>query len=409
MERATESVPGVGEALVYEAIRTPRGRGRAEGALAGVSPIRLVGGLLAALTRRGLDPERVDDVVLGCVTQVGEQGTDIARMAVLVAGWPDAVPGATVSRFCTSGLDAVTQSAARVMAGMDALIVAGGVESMSRVPMFSDKGAWFADPEVARQTRFVHMGLSADLIAARDGRSREALDAWALRSHQRAWAAWEEGRFDQSVVPVCGPDGAPLLSRDERVRPELTMEALAQRPASFAQLGQQGGDDLLRAAYPDLAEVPHLHTSGTSPGIVDGAALVVVGSRSAGEAMGLRPRARILSFAQAAVDPVLMLTGTVPATQKALARAGLSVEDIDLWEINESFSAPVLHVVDALGLDPATVNIDGGAIAMGHPLGATGAMLVGTLVDALTRRGGGRGVVSLCGGAGVASAAVIAV
>ncbi|MGB0591202.1 MAG: acetyl-CoA C-acetyltransferase [Myxococcota bacterium] len=399
---------GAPTAWIYDAIRTPRGRGRAEGALAQVSPIHLVGGLLNTLTERGLDASEVDDVVLGCVTQVGEQGTDIARMATLMAGWPDAVPGMTVSRFCTSGLDAVSQASARVMSGMDTLVVAGGVESMSRVPMFSDRGAWFADPAVARGTRFIHMGLSADLIATRDGRSREALDAWALRSHQRAAEAWSKGHFDQSVIPVVR-DGAPLVERDERIRPDLTMEALAERPASFAKMGAEGGDMMLRAAYPDVREVAHGHTSGSAPGIVDGAALVLVGSHSAGEAHGLRPRARVLSFAQAAVEPVIMLTGPVAASQKALARAGLTVDDIALWEINESFAGPTLHAIDALGCDPERVNVDGGAIAMGHPLGATGAILVGTLIDALERRGGGRGVVTMCGGAGVAAALVLEV
>jgi acetyl-CoA C-acetyltransferase len=407
MPRA-DMADGAAGAWIYEAIRTPRGRGRAEGALASVSPIRLVGGLLEALTERGLEASQVDDVVLGCVTQVGEQGTDIARMATLMAGWPDSVPGMTVSRFCTSGLDAVSQASARVMAGMDTLVVAGGVESMSRVPMFSDRGAWFADLAVARGTRFIHMGLSADLIATRDGRRREELDAWALRSHQRAASAWEQGHFARGVIPVCA-GGETLLERDERIRPDLTMEALAERPASFAQMGAEGGDMMLRAVYPDVHDVAHLHTSGSAPGIVDGAALVLVGSHAAGEALGLKPRARVLAFAQAAVEPVIMLTGPVVASQKALARAGLTVEDIALWEINESFAGPTLYAVDQLGCDPDQVNVDGGAIAMGHPLGATGAILVGTLVDALERRGGGRGVVTMCGGAGVAAALVLEV
>ena len=405
---AVKTSGGVAGAWIYEAVRTPRGRGRAEGALAEVSPITLVGGLLSALTERGLDPAQVDDVVLGCVTQVGEQGTDIARMATLMAKWPHAVPGMTVSRFCTSGLDAVSQASARVMAGMDTMVVAGGVESMSRVPMFSDRGAWFADPAVARGTRFIHMGLSADLIATRDGRSREELDAWALRSHQRAASAWQKGHFDQSVIPV-RRGGETLLARDERIRPDLTLEALAERPASFAQMGAEGGDAMLRAAYPEVSEVAHPHSSGTSPGIVDGAGLVLVGSHEAGEAMGLTPRARVLAFAQAAVEPVIMLTGPVLATRKALSRAGLELDDIALWEINESFAGPTLHVMSELGCDPDRVNVDGGAIAMGHPLGATGGILVGTLVDALERRGGGRGVVTMCGGAGVAAALVIEV
>lgn len=397
------------EAFVYEAIRTPRGRGRAEGALAGVSPIALVGGLLRELvSRTSLDPSRVDDVVLGCVTQVGEQGTDVARMAVLMAGWPHTVPGATVSRFCTSGLDAVSQAAARVMAGMDDLVVAGGVESMSRVPMFADKGAWFADPAVAAGTRFVHMGVSADLIATLDGRSREELDAWAARSHHRAAAAWAAGHFDRAVVPV-EADGAVLLAVDERIRSDITLESLAARPPAFGGFGQSGGDALVRSVYPEVEAVDHLHTSGSSPGIVDGASVVLVGSRQAGLDLGLEPLARVVSFAQAAVEPVIMLTGPVPATREALRRAGLGVDAIDLWETNESFSATVLHYISQLGLDPERVNVDGGAIAMGHPLGATGAMLVGTLVDALRREGGGRGVVSLCGGAGVAAAAVLEV
>ena len=393
---------------IFEGLRTPRGRGRSEGALASVTPIELVGGLLDALVIRGLEPSEVDDVVLGCVTQVGEQGTNIARMALLMAGWPKSVPGMTVSRFCTSGLDAITQGAARIMAGMDRFIVAGGVESMSRVPMFSDRGAWFSDPKVARGTRFIHMGLSADLVATRDGRTRAELDRWSLRSHQRAHSAWEAGHFAQSVVPVT-QGHAPLLSRDERIRPELTMADLAERPSSFQALGDEGGDAMLKASYPEVTEVQHHHTSGSSPGIVDGAALVLLGKRDLGEGMGLRPRARVLAFAQAAVEPVIMLTGPVVAAQKALDRAGLGSHDIDLWEINESFAGPTLHVMDALGCAHEDVNVDGGAIAMGHPLGASGAILVGTLVDALERRGGGRGLVTMCGGAGVAVAMVIEV
>ncbi len=397
------------EAWVFDAVRTPRGRGRAEGALAGVSPISLVGGLLHALVERGLDAHQVDDVLLGCVTQVGEQGSDIARMATLMAGWPEALPGMTLSRFCTSGLDAITHAAARVMAGMDELIVAGGVESMSRVPMFSDRGAWFSDPDVARKTGFLHMGVSADLVATRDGRSREALDSWALRSHHRAAGAWEAGHFDQSVIPVLNASGDHVLDRDERIRADLTLEALAERPPAFAAIGEKGADAVVKARYPETEEVQHLHTSGSAPGIVDGAALVVVGSRAAGAALGLEPVARLVSFAQAAVEPVLMLTGPVPATRKALKRAGWMVPQVDLWEINESFSGPVLHVIDALELRAERVNVDGGAIAMGHPLGASGAILVGTLIDALTRRGGGRGVVTLCGGAGVAVSALLEV
>ena len=405
MQTIAQSAPG---AYIFEALRTPRGRGRAEGALASVSPIRLVGVLLDALVARGLDPAAVDDLILGCVTQVGEQGSDIARMALLMADWPESVPGMTVSRFCTSGLDAITQGSARVMAGMDSLIVAGGVESMSRVPMFSDRGAWFADPAVARKTRFIHMGLSADLIATLDGRTREALDRWSLRSHQRAAEAWREGHFAKSVIAV-EDKGEVLLARDERIRGGITLASLAARPSSFQALGDEGGDAMLTACYPELDAIEHLHTSGSSPGIVDGAALTLIGTREAGARFGLRPRARVLAFAQAAVEPVIMLTGPVRATQKALSRAGLTSEDIALWEINESFAGPTLHVMDAFSCHEGQVNVDGGAIAMGHPLGASGAILAGTLIDALERRGGGRGVVTMCGGAGVATSLVVEV
>lgn len=405
IDQSGQRAPG---AFIFDAVRTPRGRGRAEGALASISPIRLIGVLLDALVSRGLEPSQVDDLIVGCVTQVGEQGTDIARMAVLMAEWPESVPGMTVSRFCTSGLDAISQAAARVMASMDSLIVAGGVESMSRVPIFSDQGSWFADASVSQKTRFIHMGLSADLIATLDGRERGDLDRWSLRSHERADHAWRAGHFSTSVVPVIEA-GAALLDRDERVRSDLTLDAFAQRPSSFQRMGDEGGDALIKAHYPDLDVIEHHHTSGSSPGIVDGAALVLVGSREAGERLGLAPRARILAFAQAAVEPVIMLTGPTLAARRALSRAGLSPDDVDLWEINESFAGPTLHVIDALGCKHAQVNVDGGAIAMGHPLGASGAILTGTLVDALERRGGGRGVVTMCGGAGVAAALVLEV
>ncbi len=396
------------DAYIYDAIRTPRGAGKARGGLAGVRPIELLAGLFRALAARtGVDPAVVDDVVLGCVTQVGEQGANLAKIAALYAGWSHAVSGVTLDRFCASGLDAVNLAAAKVSSGMEDLVVAGGVESMSRVPMMSDGGAWFTDQDVARATGFVHMGVSADLIATLDGVTREECDAWALRSHVRAAAARANGHFARSLVPVMGADGATVLDRDEWIREGLTAAKLAALPAVFADVGAQGGDARALARYPEAGAIAHVHTVASAPGVVDGAALVLIGNRAAGERHGLRPRARIRAYANASVEPVVMLTAPAPAARKALARAGMSVADVDRHEMNESFSAVVLRYVRELGLDADRVNVDGGAIALGHPLGATGAVLVGTLLDALERADRAVGVVAMCAGAGIGAATVI--
>lgn len=396
------------EAYVYEAIRTPRGAGKAGGGLAGVSSIELLAGMFRALAARtGLDPSTVDDVLIGCVTQVGEQGANVAKIAALMAGWSDAVPAMTLDRFCASGLDAVNLAAAKVSSGMEELVVAGGVESMSRVPMMSDRGAWYADPAVARATGFVHMGVAADLVATLDGTTRDECDAWALRSHARAAAAWREGRFARAVVPVRDAAGEVVLARDEWIREGLTAAKLAALPAIFAEAGAKGGDAVALGRYPQLAAVDHVHTVASAPGVVDGAALVLIGSRAAGERLGLRPRARVRSYANASVEPVAMLTAPAPATERALARAGMTVADVDRHEVNESFSAVVLRYVRALGVDPERVNVDGGAIAMGHPLGASGALLVGALLESMERDDRAVGVVSMCAGAGLGAATVI--
>ncbi|MGB1275783.1 MAG: acetyl-CoA C-acyltransferase, partial [Nannocystaceae bacterium] len=357
--------------------------------------------------RNHLDPAVVDDIQLGCVTQVGDQGANIAKISALYAGWPASVSGATVNRFCASGLDAVANAAARVHAGIHGMAVAGGVESMSRVPMLSDDGAWFHDPEVAARTEFIHMGISADLIATQLGLTRTELDEFAVRSHRLAAAATEAGAFARSLVPVLGSDGEVVLDRDERIRPELTCEALAARGPAFAAMLHGPTKELVAAKYPELLPVAHHHHSGNGPGMVDGAALLLLGSPEAGRACGLQPRARIRGFATASVEPVLMLTAPAPATRKALAHAGLQVADIDSFEINESFSAPVIACQRALGIEMGRVNNWGGAIAMGHPLGATGAVLILTLLDRLEREDQQFGVVTMCAGAGLGAALVI--
>ena len=392
------------EAYILDAVRTPRGKAKETGALHGVRPIELVGGLMKALAaRNGLDSSEVDDVVLGCVTATGDQGANIARIAALYAGWSDRVSGGTVNRFCASGLDACGIAAARVTARMDRLIVAGGVESCSRVPMFSDGGAWFGDPDVAAKTGFVHMGVAADLLATRAGLTREQLDAYAARSQARAAMAREMGRFRRSLVPVLDVDGLVLLDNDELIRPGTTVEALRGMPPGFAGVGAKGQDAIALSRYPDLERIEHLHTLGTSPAMADGAALVLIG-RSGGP---LKPRARISAVANAAVEPVQMLTGNLEATTRALEMAGLEPEDVDLYEVNESFAAVPVQFADELDIDEDKLNANGGAIALGHPLGATGGVLLATLLDELERRDLAIGAVSICGGAGVASAVVI--
>jgi acetyl-CoA C-acetyltransferase len=398
------------EAYIYEAIRTPRGRGKANGSLHAVKPVTLVTGLIDELRSRhpGLDTNAVDDLVLGCVTPVGDQGADIAKTSAIFAGLPDTVGGTQVNRFCASALEAVNIAAQKVRSGWDQLVIAGGVECMSRVPMGSDGGAWAMDPETAYETYFVPQGISADLIATLEGFTREDVDAYAVQSQQRSAAAWSAGNFAKSVVPVKDRNGVTLLDHDEHMRPDTTLESLGKLKPSFAGIGEMGGFDAVALQkYHWVEKIDHVHTPGNSSGIVDGAALVVVGSEQIGKDFGLAPRARIVATAVSGADPTIMLTGPTPATLKALKTAGLTPDDIDVWELNEAFAAVVLKWVKDLELDMAKVNINGGAIAMGHPLGATGAIILGTVVDELERSGGRYGLVTLCIGGGMGLATII--
>ena len=397
------------DAFVYDAVRTPRGRGKASGALHEVTPIRLAGAALAAIRdRNALDTRSVDDVVLGVVEPVGEQGADIARVAALDAGYDESVAGVQINRFCASGLEAVNMAAGQVMAGQSDMTVGGGVESMSRVPMFSAGGAWASDPDVAFRSYFVPQGVSADLLATLYGYSRDDVDSYAVESQRRAARAWDTGRFSRSVVPVTDRSGLAILDRDEHLRPDATMQSLAAlEPSSAAQGAECGFDDVAVQRYPELERIEHVHHAGNSSGIVDGAAAVLVGSAEAGKSAGLAPRARIRAFASTGSEPTIMLTGPSAAAEKALARAGMSSGDIDLYELNEAFAAVVLRFMDALDIDHDRINVNGGAIAMGHPLGATGAMILGTALDELERRGAGTALIALCVGAGMGTATVI--
>ncbi len=397
------------DALIFDALRTPRGRGKPDGALHGVPPVRLAAQALGALRERnGLAPDAVDDVVMGIVTPVGEQGQVLPRVAALMAGLGERVAGVQVNRFCASGLEACNMAAAKVMAGQADLMVAGGVESMSRVPILSDGGPWGADPEVAFSTYFVPQGVSADLIATKWGYGRDRLDDYAVESHHRAARAWAEGRFARSVVPVTDRHGEVLLERDETVRPNATPEQMAGLKPAFAGLGEAGGfDRIALMRYPDLPAIAHVHHPGNSSGIVDGAAAVLIGTAKAGQAAGLRPRARIRAFAEVGSEPTIMLTGPSYAAEKALRRAGMAATDIDLWEINEAFASVVLRCVDALEIDLERVNVNGGAIAMGHPLGASGAILLGTVLDEMERRDSATALVTLCIGIGMGVATII--
>ncbi|GAA2365816.1 acetyl-CoA C-acetyltransferase [Dactylosporangium salmoneum] len=398
------------EAFIYDALRTPRGRGKPTGSLHGVKPVSLVAGLIEETLRRmpGLDPALIDDIVLGVVSPLGDQGADIAKTAALVAGLPDTVAGLQLNRFCASGLEAVNIAAQKVRSGWEDLVLAGGVESMSRVPMGSDGGAWALDPETNFDTGFVPQGVGADLIATLDGYDRDVVDGYALQSQARAAKAWANGYFARSVVPVRDRNGLVVLDRDEHIRPDSTAEGLAALPASFAGIGDLGGFDAVALQkYHWVERIDHVHTAGNSSGIVDGASLVVVGSEAAGAAAGLTPRARIVATALSGADPTIMLTGPAPAARKALGKAGLRAEELDLVEINEAFAAVVLRFMADLGLSADIVNVNGGAIAMGHPLGATGAMILGTLVDELERRGGRYGLATLCVGGGMGIATVI--
>jgi len=398
---------GSSEAFVYDAVRTPRGKGK-KGALHGVKPVTLTAGVLSALAERNdLDTSRVDDVVLGVVSPVDEQGADIARTAVMVAGWDESVAGVQLNRFCASGLEAVNMAAMKVRSGFEDLVVAGGVESMSRVPMGSDGGAWFADPETNLSTNFVPQGIGADLIATLEGFSRHDVDSYAASSHARAAAGWDAGHFDRSVVAVRDRAGTLLLDRDETVRPGTTSEILGKLRASFVDQGNIGFDSVAIDRYPQVERIDHVHTGGNSSGIVDGAAAVLIGNEQVGKDLGLTPRARIISTAVVGSEPTIMLTGPAPAARKALQRAGLTPADIDLYEINEAFGSVVLKFQRDLDLNPECVNVLGGAIAMGHPLGATGAMILMTLADELERRQLRRGLATLCVGGGMGIATII--
>lgn len=397
------------EAYIYDHVRSPRGRGKPDGSLHPITPMSLTSQVLGALRDRNeLDTSLVDDVILGCVAPVGEQGADIARIAVLDAGYAQSVPGKQLNRFCASGLEAVNTAAAQVMSGQSDVTIGGGVESMSRVPMMSDGGAWATDPQVAYKTYFVPQGISADLIASKYGISRGDLDAYSVESQKRAAHAWKQGWFNDSIVPIRDRIGRVVLDHDEHMRPDATVDGLAALKPAFVIPGEQGGfDAVILQKYPEVEAVQHLHTAGNSSGIVDGAAAVLIGHAEAGRRMGLKPRARIRSFASIGSEPSIMLTGPAPATEKVLERAGMTTSDIDLFELNEAFAAVVLHYMEQLGIPHDKINVNGGAIAMGHPLGATGAMILGTVLDELERRDLSTALVTLCIGGGMGTATII--
>jgi acetyl-CoA C-acetyltransferase len=396
------------EAYIFDALRTPRAKGKSSGAFYELKPIYLLGTALKALEERNqLDTSKVDDVILGCVGPVNDQGFNIAKAGVMYAGWADSAGGMQINRYCASGLESVNLAAMKVKSGWDQLLVAGGTESMSRVPIGSDGGPLLNDPEVISSLNYIPQGVSADLIATIGGFSRQAVDEYALQSQQRAAAATDAGYFQKSLIPIHDQNGLLILDKDEMIRPNTSLEGLSKIPPAFASLGRKGFDQMALHKYPQVEQINHVHTAGNASGIVDGAALVLVGSKEVGEALGLKPRARILSASNISVEPTIMLTGPAPAAQKALERAGMKKSDIDLWECNEAFSAVVLNFLQEMDLDPATVNVNGGAIAMGHPLGATGAMLLGTLLDELERRDQQTGLVTLCVGGGMGVATVI--
>ncbi|OKL42627.1 acetyl-CoA C-acetyltransferase [Pseudovibrio exalbescens] len=397
------------DAFIYDHVRTPRGRGKKDGALHEVAPVRLAASALEALRdRNDLDTKLVDDVILGCVDPVGEAGGDIARAATFTAGYDRSVPGMQINRFCASGLDAVNTASAQVMAGQHQMVVAGGVESMSRIGIGASGGAWPVDPQVAIPSYFMPQGVSADLIATKYGFSRDDADSYAIQSQKRAETAWKEGRFSKSVIPVKDINGLTILDRDEHMRPETDMQSLASLNPSFEMMGNMGGFDAVGIqAHPEIEAVTHIHHAGNSSGIVDGAAAILIGSRRAGRSAGMTPRARIKAFANIGSEPALMLTGPVDVTNKLLKNAKMEWSDIDLIEINEAFSSVVLRYMQAFDLDPEVVNVNGGAIAMGHPLGATGAMILGTVLDELERRDLNTALVTLCIGAGMGTATII--
>jgi acetyl-CoA C-acetyltransferase len=397
------------DAFIYDHVRSPRGRGKADGALHEVTALNLAAQVLGAVRDRNeLDTGLVDDVVLGCVDPVGEAGGDIARAAALVAGYGDGVPGIQINRFCASGLDAINFAAAEIMSGQHEMTVGGGVESMSRVGIGAAGGAWPMDPAIAVSTYFLPQGISADLIATRYGFSRDDVDAYAVESQKRAATAWNEGRFKQSVMPVKDVNGLTILAKDEHMRPSTTMQSLAQLQPSFVQMGEMYGFDAVALqSHPEVEKVEHVHHAGNSSGIVDGAAAVLIGSKKAGRRAGLKPRARVKAFANIGSEPSIMLTGPIDVTRKVLKKAGMSVDDIDLFELNEAFASVVLRYMQAFDLDHAKINVNGGAIAMGHPLGATGAMILGTVLDELERRDLSTALVTLCIGAGMGTATII--
>jgi len=397
------------DAFIYDAVRTPRGRGKSDGSLHEVSTLQLAAGALRALKDRNqLDTKLIDDVILGCVDTVGESGSDIARVSALVAGYGDHVPGVQINRFCASGLDAVNFASAQVMSGQHDMAIGGGVESMSRVGMGSEGGAWPVDPSAAIPTYFMPQGVSADLIATKYGFSRDDVDAYAIESQKRAAQSWKEGRFAKTVVPVRDVNGVTILDHDEHMRPDANMQSLGSLKPSFIMMGEQGGFDAVAIQrYPEVEAINHVHHAGNSSGIVDGAAAILIGSAEAGKKSGLKPRAKIKAFCNIGSEPAIMLTGPVDVTKKLLARTGMSIKDIDLFEVNEAFASVVLRYLQAFDVDPAKVNPCGGAIAMGHPLGATGAILVSTALDELERTGKQTALITLCIGAGMGTATII--
>ena len=397
------------EAYIYDALRTPRGKGKKDGSLNEVAPIKLASQTLKALEKRNnINTEDVDDVVLGCVHPVGEQGADIARTAVLEANWHQSVGGVQVDRFCASGLEAINIAAGQIMSGQSDMTVGGGVESMSRVPMGSSGGAWMVDPAVAYNTYFVPQGISADLLATKYNYSRTDVDSYAVESQKRADKAWKENKFKKSIVPVEDQNKIEILNYDEHIRPDTTMQSLASLEPSFSKIGaHQGFNEVAILKYPEVERIKHVHHAGNSSGIVDGAAAVLLGNEDMGKKYGLKPRAKIKSFASIGSEPTIMLTGPADSAEKALKRAKMNIQDIDLFEMNEAFAAVVLRFMEALNVDHSKVNVNGGAIAMGHPLGATGAMIMGTILDELERKNLSTGLVTLCVGAGMGTATII--
>lgn len=396
------------DAYIFDAVRTPRGKGKASGSLHEITALSLATQSLQAIRERNeLDTSKVDDVVLGCVSPVGEQGADIARVAVLNADYAETTAGVQIDRFCASGLEACNMAAAKVMTGEADMAIGGGVESMSRVPMGASGGAWSTDPQVAIKTYFAPQGIGADTIATKWGFSRDDVDAYAVESQQRAARAWEEGRFAKSIIPVKDQMGGTILDHDEHMRPDASMQSLASLQPSFAGMGGMGFDEVIKQRYPELEAIDHVHHAGNSSGIVDGSSAVLFGSREVGEAMGLKPRARIRAMASIGSEPGIMLTGPTYVTQKALKKAGMEVDDIDLYELNEAFASVPMLMMELLGIPHDKMNVNGGAIAFGHPLGATGAMLLGTMVDELERSDKETALVTLCVGAGMGTATII--